>query len=59
MNNPPNQKITPPKPRPRRAIPKKIPTILQVIVTCQNETEQREVYEQLKTQNKKCRLVML
>ena len=62
MNHTPKHKTVTLKqrtPRPQRAEPDKIPTILQVIVTCKDESDQRTVYEQLKAQNRKCRLVML
>ena len=36
-----------------------IPEVYQILVTCQNETEQREVFEQLTTDGRNCRMVNL
>ena len=37
----------------------KIPELFQVVVQCRDEAEQREVYERLTGEGRKCRLLML
>ena len=37
----------------------KIPEVYQILVTCQNEEEQREIFEQLTAEGRKCRVVNL
>jgi len=36
-----------------------IPEVYQILVTCQNEEEQREIFEQLTAEGRKCRVVNL
>ncbi len=50
-NNPPARKALPPEP--------KIPQLYHVVVQCSDETDQRNVYERLTAENRKCRLIIL
>ena len=45
------------KPAAPRDVP--IPALFQVVVQCRDEAEQREVYERLAGEGRKCRLLML
>ncbi len=38
---------------------KYIPALFQVVVQCRDEAEQREVYERMTAEGRKCRLLML
>ena len=39
--------------------PATIPALFQVVVHCRDEAEQRDVYEQMTAEGRKCRLLML
>ncbi len=40
-----------------RSLP--IPSILQILVECQNESQQRELYERLRKEGYRCRVLTL
>jgi hypothetical protein len=50
---------TPPRDSAAPPPSKQIPALFQVLVQCRDEAEQRDVYERMTAEGRKCRLLML
>ena len=48
-----------PSDRAKPAIPAHAPALFQVLVTCEDETDQRAVYERLTEEGRQCRVLIL
>lgn len=48
----------PSAPKPQKPEPK-IPELYQVVVQCNDENDQRKLYERLTAENRTCRLIIL
>jgi hypothetical protein len=44
---------------PRRRPPPQMPAIFQVVVECESERDQEEVYRRMKAEGRKCRVLTL
>ena|GEM_PF-1893401 len=55
--NPKNRNKQPPR---KSLLPEpNIPELYQIVVHCTDETDQRNLYERLSAENRKCRLIIL
>ena len=57
MNKPKADGKTPTNSSERRSLP--IPCLLQILVECQSESQQRELYERLRQEGYRCRVLTL